>query len=108
MQMSSEREGDRALKRQVITITSNLSPLTDGQTADAHGICPNFGRHTGREEGPLFARPQTFYRKPPADLSDRLEGRQRVPQCYGSSWQHMIDLTQSLMGPFLALYWESV
>jgi hypothetical protein len=41
-----------------------------------------------------------------ADLADRLEGSQRVPQRYGSSWQYMMEFLHSFMRSLLALYWE--
>jgi hypothetical protein len=41
-----------------------------------------------------------------ADLANRLEGGQRVPQRYGSSWEYMIEVLHSFMRPLLALYLE--
>jgi hypothetical protein len=37
-----------------------------------------------------------------ADFAARLAGCQCVPQCYGSSWQHMIDFLQSFLLSLLA------
>ena len=54
MQTSSEREADRALKRQVDTIISVASLLTNRQSANACGVCPNVGGQIGGKEGSLF------------------------------------------------------
>jgi hypothetical protein len=106
MQMSNEREADRALKRQVkIVMAINLS-LTKWQAANSHGICPELGRKAGRDEGSLFVLSQDSPYGLLLTLADRLEGSQRVPQRYGSSWQYMMEFLHSFMRSLLALYWE--
>jgi hypothetical protein len=92
-QMSSEREADRALKRQVYPITlSYFSP--DMLTVYEHAWHSSKPQRKSWKRNRLTVR--TFPQIPRtntrtfANLADRLEGRQRISQCYGSSWQYMI------------------